>query len=576
MSEGNGKAHPAIAGLSESLPPQNLEAERYVLCALLIDNSYFPEVIKILSPDHFYRDNHQLCYRAMLAIHARGQPVDGITLADELIRRDQFAKLGGDEFLYELSLGAPHAVNCPYHAALIVQKAKARDLAEASTLTLREVYSGLWTADQLAERASARLAQIDLGKIAHHRLSDGRINWSVLSDEDMGMRLASTIKPRRIEWLMPDRIPNLAYTLIAGEGKQGKSQFTMALGALFSVGGEWWDGSGAAVRGHVLYLSAEDDAERAIRPRLEALGADLDMITVLEARYKIPSDDAKEPLISFAELGDLVYWREVFSRVKDPLVIFVDPIPSYIGRGVNDRKNSEVRAVLGPFIALAVEFGLTVIGITHLGKSIDPTKSLTNRVLDSIAYTNLARAVHFVARDPADHDRKFFMPGPCNYAPAGLESLAFKLVEKEVRTELGDVIIVAVAEFEPSTVAVDAQDVVSVVGKKKPGPQSKVRMELAEWLYERLKDSPPVPAFIIYDEAGEAFAHKKPNPLGVKEDKFWTGGRSLTRAADIDLPELPYPMNGKRVEKYRDPDNNRWYWRLVDNRFELGADQAAF
>jgi AAA domain len=74
----------------------------------------------------------------------------------------------------------------------------------------------------------------------------GRINWARLTDLEMGMRLASTVKPKRIEWLMPDRIPNLAYTLIAGEGKQGKSQFTMGLGALFSTGGEWWDGSGRA------------------------------------------------------------------------------------------------------------------------------------------------------------------------------------------------------------------------------------------------------------------------------------------------------------------------------------------
>jgi len=405
----------------------------------------------------------------------------------------------------------------------------------------------------------------------------GRINWSRLSNEDMGMRLASTVKPKRIEWLMPDRIPNLAYTLIAGEGKQGKSQFTMALGSLFSTGGEWWDGSGHAKRGHVLFLSAEDDAERAIRPRLEALGADLDMITILEARYKIPSDDGKEPLVAFAELGDLIYWREVFRRVKDPLVIFVDPLPSYIGRSVNDRKNSEVRAVLGPFIALAVEFEITVVGVTHLGKSIDPTKPIASRVLDSIAYVNLARAVHFVARDPEDPDRKFFMPGPCNYAPSGLESLAFKLVEKEVKTEDGEVIIVAVPEFEPTTIDINPQDIVSVVGRKKPGPHTKVLKELAEWLYDRLDDMLPVSAGLLYNEAGEAFENVKPNPLGVKTDGRWSKGRNLIRAADLDLPGLAYPRAGKKVDKYRDPDNGRWYWRLVDGKFELDrGDSPAY
>ena len=79
----------------------------------------------------------------------------------------------------------------------------------------------------------------------------GHVVFSRLTDEEMGMRRVSSIKPKRIEWLMPDRIPALAYTLIAGEGKQGKSQFTMAMGALISTGGEWWDGSGQVDQGHV-------------------------------------------------------------------------------------------------------------------------------------------------------------------------------------------------------------------------------------------------------------------------------------------------------------------------------------
>ena len=76
--------------------------------------------------------------------------------------------------------------------------------------------------------------------------------------------------------------------------------------------------------------------------------------------------------------------------------------------------------MLGPFIRLAVGFGMTVIGVTHLGKSIDPNKPIANRVLDSIAYTNLARAVHFVAKDPVDPDRKFFLPGPATIRPPAL------------------------------------------------------------------------------------------------------------------------------------------------------------
>lgn len=393
------------------------------------------------------------------------------------------------------------------------------------------------------------------------------------------MRLASSVKSKRIDWLMPDRVPSLAYTLIAGEGKQGKSQLTMAMGALLSTGGEWWDASGPAPRGHVLYLSAEDDAERVIRPRLEALGADLDMVTILEARFKKLSSDGKELVIDGeAELGNLSYWRAVFSRIKDPLVIFVDPLPSYIGRGVNDRKNSDVRAVLGPFINCAVEHGITVIGVTHLGKSIDPNKPLSNRVLDSIAYTNLARAIHFVAKDPADPDRKFFLPGPGNWAPGELDSLAFRIVEKQITTEEGEVLTVAVAEVEAGTVDVRPEDVVSAVSQRKPGRESKVQRELALWLVARLRGQTGQKAGLLFNEAAEAFADRKPNPMGVKDAKtgWWSNLRTLHRAADIEVPNLPYPDNGFKVDKYK--FDGKSYWRLIgkDDEPQGGNDAQPF
>jgi hypothetical protein len=224
-----------------------------------------------------------------------------------------------------------------------------------------------------------------------------RPSWKDLSDADLGMRKASTISKKQVQWLLPERIPRRDYTLFAGRGKQGKSQLTMAIGAKISTGGQWWDGSGAAPLGHVLYLSAEDDPERIIVPRLEALGANLDNITILEAKYKIPARDGKPAMVSFTDLQDLDYWQAVFGRIQDLILLIVDPLPSYMGRNVNDRRNSDVRAILGPFIDLIKEFEMTLMGVTHFGKSVDG-RNAAEKILDSIAYVNLARAIHYVSR----------------------------------------------------------------------------------------------------------------------------------------------------------------------------------
>ncbi len=439
---------------------------------------------------------------------------------------------------------------------------------------MRLLSADVWTIDDLGMEAEK--AQIVPHVLEPSYDDKGHIIFSRLTDEEMGMRRLSSIKAKRIEWLMPDRIPALAYTLIAGEGKQGKSQFTMAMGALISTGGEWWDGSGEVEQGHVLYLSAEDDAERVIKPRLMALGANEEMITILEARYKLPSKDDTESLVdAVTELSSLEYWQDVFRRIKDPRVIFIDPLPSYIGRGVNDRSNNELRAVLQPFIRLAVKFGMTVIGVTHMGKSVDPTKPIANRVLDSIAYTNTARAVHFVAKDPQNPERKFFVPGPCNFSPPGLGALVFTLEEREVVLDDGSTVLMAVPEFQEGVVDVEAQDVVCVVGKKKSGPQSKVRQMMAEWLFDYFEPGLPVQAMHVYNDCAEAFDTVKPNPLGVKDEKgYWTKGRVLRKVAETDLPLLPYPRAGKRVDVFKDSDK-RSYWRLVDNRSENGETTDA-
>ena len=375
------------------------------------------------------------------------------------------------------------------------------------------------------------------------------IEWDKLSNEDLGMRPAAGIKKRRIEWLLRDRIPRNDYTLIAGRGKQGKSQWTMAFGAKISVGGDWWDRSGRAPQGHVLYLSAEDDPERIMIPRLEALGADLGKITILEAKFKIPASDGKTKLVSFADLSDLGYWRALFGRVTNPVLIVVDPLPSYMGRGVNDRRNSDVRAILGPFIDLVKEFEMTLVGVTHFGKAVD-ARTAADKVLDSIAYVNLARATHFIARDPDNPTRILFMPGPGNYARPDVAALAFTLVERTIPDEEGGQLTIAIPEFDSNPVEVEADDVVNrqsrVKATESRGPDPVQTTKLAIAMKTFLSGKGPVYLKELFDEFGKQgfLGHKKWNPKKNREE--WSNERALYRAGE-SVEALEAPNDGWEV-----------------------------
>jgi replicative DNA helicase len=111
----------ANATLQDHLPPQNLEAERSVLGGILLDNDVMHDVMTFLGAEDFYRDAHQVIYKAIRDLYDLGKAVDAVTLSDELIRRDQFKQIGGDEMLLEIANSVPHAANAKYHAEIVRQ-----------------------------------------------------------------------------------------------------------------------------------------------------------------------------------------------------------------------------------------------------------------------------------------------------------------------------------------------------------------------------------------------------------------------------------------------------------------------
>ena len=131
------------------LPPQNTEAEEAVLGAMLIDPRAIPRVTPILAPDDFYRQKHGWVFRAILALRQRHDPVDYVTICDELERRDRLEAIGGSAFITRLINAVPSAL----HA-----KAYARRVHEAAVR--RRVLRAASQAAQLAHREELPLDQV--------------------------------------------------------------------------------------------------------------------------------------------------------------------------------------------------------------------------------------------------------------------------------------------------------------------------------------------------------------------------------------------------------------------------------
>jgi len=113
------------------VPPQNLDAEESVLGAMMLSPGAIGAVSEILDAGDFYRETHATIYRAALGLYAKGEPVDAITLVDELDRLSKLADVGGQERVHELAALVPATSNAAHYARIVHEMATLRGLIRA-------------------------------------------------------------------------------------------------------------------------------------------------------------------------------------------------------------------------------------------------------------------------------------------------------------------------------------------------------------------------------------------------------------------------------------------------------------
>jgi putative DNA primase/helicase len=193
---------------------------------------------------------------------------------------------------------------------------------------------------------------------------------------------ASAVTPRAVHWLWFPYVPLGKITAVAGQMGQAKSLWTVWLAATTSQG----RGIHLNQPSGVVMLNAEDDAEDTIRPRLEAVGADLDRVWI-------------EPSVTL----DVDRLSNVCDELGGVRLITIDPIQAYLGANVNSWKGQDVRLALEPLRTFAAENSIAVVLVQHLNRRSDAGDPLA-RIADSQGIPQLARSVLVWGADPADPD----------------------------------------------------------------------------------------------------------------------------------------------------------------------------
>ncbi len=115
----------------DRIPPQNLEAEQAILGSLMVDRDLVPIVSEIVQKSDFYAPHHATVYDAITALYERGEPVDKVSVSEELRRRKLLEDVGGGDFIGQLLNTVPTAASAEYYAKVVAEKSVLRSLITA-------------------------------------------------------------------------------------------------------------------------------------------------------------------------------------------------------------------------------------------------------------------------------------------------------------------------------------------------------------------------------------------------------------------------------------------------------------
>jgi hypothetical protein len=276
------------------------------------------------------------------------------------------------------------------------------------------------TRDEVRARAKAELDALRFAREQPDSISNQQ---SAIADEadrvtvrPVIVRL-SDVQPEAVTWLWPGRLAAGKLTLLVGDPGLGKSWITLDIAAHISTGTVWPDGGDPTTPCNVLLLSAEDGLADTIRPRLDALGADVTRVHHLAV---LRAGDAERAV----QLADTAALEQAITET-DARVMIIDPVSAYLG-STDSHRDAEVRGLMAPLALLAERTGVAVLGVMHLAKSAQ--RPAIYRAVGSIAFAAAARIVLAVAADPERAERRIVAPIKSNLS-APPAALAYTLAD---------------------------------------------------------------------------------------------------------------------------------------------------
>jgi len=415
MSETTFEQHLAQTLANDHLP-HSIEAEQSVLGGLMLENNRLDAVLEVVSEGDFYRQDHRIIFRMMISLQEAAQPLDVITLSEELHKHDQLERVGGLAYLVEMANNTPSAANIVAYAKIVRERSTLRQLIDAAQEISKSSMNpaGLDSDDllQLAEKRVAEIAEDrpkegglvgvnELLKVTVQKIDELFRSGSDITGVPTGI---ADLDQRTSGWQAGELV------ILAARPSMGKTALALNFveGALFNQSRP------------VVVFSMEMPSSALIMRMLSSIGR-IDQGKMRNG--KLTEEDWPKLSSAVAKLKDKLLFiddtgglnpQEMRARVRriarehgNPGMIMVDYLQLMTVVGSGEGRTQEISEISRSLKGMAKEFDCPMIALSQLNRGVEsrPNKRPMNSDLrESGAIEQDADVILFIYRDEYYHE----------------------------------------------------------------------------------------------------------------------------------------------------------------------------
>ena len=373
------------------IPPQAIDLEEVVLGALMLEKNAVNAVIDILTPEVFYKETHQMIYSAIKELFAKSEPIDILTVTNQLKSNGNLDVVGGPYYISLLTNRVVSSANIEYHARIILQKYIQRQLIVISSEIIRDAYEDTTDVFDLLNSAENKIFQISENNLkkSHNQMPD--LVTLAIKDIETARNSTSTLRGVPSGYTELDRITQgwqkSDLIILAARPSMGKTAFALNLARNAAVDFDkpiaFFSLEMSSVQLVTRLISTETmlTADKLRTGNLaEYEWQQLNSMVTPLVNAKIFIDDT--PQLSIFDL------RAKCRRLKqqhDIQMIFIDYLQLMTAKGEkNGTREQEISTISRSLKSLAKELDVPVLALSQLSRSVETRPGSKKPILSDL------------------------------------------------------------------------------------------------------------------------------------------------------------------------------------------------